>query len=244
MKPSMKILGIALLLFLALCTASCTDSQASSKEHASEATPENGAQFKEGKGVALTDVMAKSINIKTGEVTEENITPTLFIQLQTFHQGKEVCGWLTAEQASGVRPGLEVDLHVAQPKAAHLKGKVTRIAKSSINTSGDFEITVETPTTLEAGTAISATLRLDASEGRTAIPKSALLSTAEGNFAYAKNGEFYVRTPIKVGLISEGHVEITDGLYSGDEVVTSAVMSLWLAELQVLRGGKACTCGH
>ena len=44
--------------------------------------------------------------------------------------------------------------------------------------------------------------------------------------------------------MDEDHVEIKDGLYSGDVVVTKAVKSLWMAELQVLRGGKACSCGH
>jgi hypothetical protein len=39
-------------------------------------------------------------------------------------------------------------------------------------------------------------------------------------------------------------VEITDGLYAGDQIVTSPVNDLWMAELQILRGGKACTCGH
>ena len=58
------------------------------------------------------------------------------------------------------------------------------------------------------------------------------------------NGKFYLRTAVKVGAMNEQAVEITDGLYSGDEIVASPVMSLWMAELQVLRGGKACTCGH
>jgi multidrug efflux pump subunit AcrA (membrane-fusion protein) len=78
----------------------------------------------------------------------------------------------------------------------------------------------------------------------TSIPKSALLTTAEGTFVYAENDEYFLRTPVQVGAVNENHVEIIDGLYTGDVVVTTPVMSLWLAELQILRGGKACTCGH
>ena len=78
----------------------------------------------------------------------------------------------------------------------------------------------------------------------TTVPASALLKTAEGSFVYTVNGQFYVRTPVKTGLANDKLVEITDGLYSGDQIVTTPVMSLWMAELQVLRGGKACTCGH
>lgn len=72
----------------------------------------------------------------------------------------------------------------------------------------------------------------------------ALLKTAEGSFVYTVNGSFYVRSPVKTGAANNKFVEITDGLYSGDEIVTTPVISLWMAELQVLRGGKACTCGH
>lgn len=237
------ILTLSLLLFLALCTTSCTESHASSTEHTDRA-PENGAQFKEGKGVALTEVMAKSINIQTAEVTEENLTPAVLLQLQTIQKGNEASGWLTEEQATSIHPGIEVDLRVGQPKAASLKGKVTRIEKSAFAAGGDSEVFIETSSSMPAGTSLSGVIRLDAAEGRTAIPKSALLSTAEGNFAYAKNGDFYMRTPVKVGVFSDAHVEIIEGLYTGDEVATSAVMSLWLAELQILRGGKACTCGH
>ena len=49
---------------------------------------------------------------------------------------------------------------------------------------------------------------------------------------------------VTVGAMNEDHAEITEGLFAGDSVVTTPVMSLWMAELQVLRGGKACTCGH
>ena len=103
---------------------------------------------------------------------------------------------------------------------------------------------METSSPLEIGERVLATFHTPEGDAVTAVPRSALLKTAEGNFVYAVNGEFYVRTPVKVGAMSDEHAEITDGLYAGDQIVVSPVMSLWLAELQVLRGGKACTCGH
>lgn len=239
----MKILITIMLFAAAGLMSGCTESRASTAQ-TSTVAPENGAQFKEGKGVTLTELMAKSINLQTAEVAEENITPAVQLQLQTVKRGSEANGWLTTEQASGITAGMEVELRTAQSTAPSLKGKVVRVEKASVAISGDFEITVQAPIELDAGTAINATVRLKTSEGLTAIPKSALLSTAEGNFVYAKNADFYVRTPIKVGATSDDHVEVAEGLYAGDEIVTSPVMSLWLAELQVLRGGKACTCGH
>lgn len=232
----MKHLFIVLLVPFAAALSGCSDSAASpSPEHAP--TPENGAQFKEGKGVALTTLMMKSIGLKTAEVTEEKIAPSFTVALHAMQRGNEVSGWLTEAQAVHVRPGMEVALGSAT-------GSVLRIEKAPYVTLGDFEVTIQTALQAEAGDAINATFRLPAGEAVTAIPKGALLTTAEGTFVYAKNDEFYLRTPVKVGATSGNQVEITDGLYTGDEIVTTPVMSLWLAELQILRGGKSCTCGH
>jgi hypothetical protein len=49
---------------------------------------------------------------------------------------------------------------------------------------------------------------------------------------------------VKLGAINHEWAEVTDGLYAGDQIVVSPVMTLWLAELQSLRGGKACADGH
>lgn len=232
----MKLLLILSLIITAAALTSCSESAASpSTEHA--AAPENGAQFKEGKGVALTALMAESIRLQTAEVAEEKIAPAFTVSLQAMQRGTEASGWLTADQAARVQPGMEVELGTA-------KGSVLRIEKTAYATLGDFEVTVQTAVPIEAGSAITATFRFPAGDAVTAIPAKALLTTAEGTFVYAKNDEFFLRTAVKVGSRSGEHVEITDGLYTGDEIVTTPVMSLWLAELQVLRGGKACTCGH
>jgi hypothetical protein len=226
----------SLIVFTAAALSSCSESAASpSTEHTT--APENGAQFKEGKGVALTTLMMKSIGLQTAEVEEEKIAPAFTVSLQAMQRGTEASGWLTADQAARVQPGMEVELGTA-------KGSVLRVEKAAYATLGDFEVTVQTAAPIEPGSAITATFRFPAGDAVTAIPAKALLTTPEGTFVYAKNDEFFLRTPVKVGTASGDHVEITDGLYTGDEIVTTPVMSLWLAELQVLRGGKACTCGH
>ncbi|MES2595764.1 MAG: hypothetical protein V4662_10535 [Verrucomicrobiota bacterium] len=232
----MKLLLLTLLIPIAAALSSCSESNASpSAEHA--AAPENGAQFKEGKGVALTTLMMKSIGLQTAEVQEEKIAPAFTISVQAAQRGNEIGGCLTDSQAARVQPGMEVELGTG-------KGRVLRVEKAPYVTLGDFDVALQTVAPVEAGTALTATFRFPPGDAVTAIPKGALLTTAEGTFVYAKNDEFYLRTPVKVGAMSSEHVEITDGLYTGDEIVTAPVMSLWLAELQVLRGGKACTCGH
>ena len=245
----MKTLILAsIALTAALALSGCGPVEAK----VTEQPPENGAQFKKGQGLALTDTMKKAIALKVAEVGEQKVAPSFTVALHVMGGGihrvalastaNEASGWLTAEQAALMKPGADIELRAAD--APPTRGTVKRIEKAPYATLGDFELTVETATPLEIGARVSATFRAPAGEAVTAVPRSALLKTAEGSFVYAVNGEFYVRTPVKVGAVSDEHVAITDGLYAGDQIVVSPVMSLWLAELQVLRGGKACTCGH
>ena len=240
----------SIILTATLALSGCGPVEAKSHEK----PPENGAQFKKDFGLTLTDTMKKAIALKVAEVGETKVAPSFSVALHAMAGGSglqkvaltpaasEASGWLTTEQAALVKPGMEVELRAAD--APQMRGTVKRVEKSPYQTLGDFEMTVETSAPMEIGERVLATFHAPAGEAVTSVPRSALLKTAEGHFVYAVNAEFYVRTPVKVGALSNEHAEITDGLYAGDQIVTSPVMSLWLAELQVLRGGKACTCGH
>ncbi len=233
----MKTLILAsIALAAALAFTGCGPAKATTGEH----PVESGAQFKTGVGVSLTDTMKKAIALKVAEVGEAKVVPSFTVTLSS--SANELSGWLTAEQAALVKPGMKVELRTEG--TPQTRGTVKRIEKAPYATLGDFEIAVETAEPFETGVRVQATFRATPGEAVTAIPRSALLKTAEGHFVYAVNGTYFVRTPVKVGAQSDDHAEITDGLYAGDSIVVSPVMSLWLAELQVLRGGKACTCGH
>lgn len=242
-----------LLLFLtAASLAACHKPTA--EQH--ERPPENGAQYKKDAGLSLTDTMKEALALKVAEVEEAKVAPVFTVALHVIADGggiqrvafsptsNSASGWLTSDQASIVKPGMEIEFLTDTPDAPRERGVVRRVEKAPYQTLGDFEVSVEIATPLPTGTRVLASFHAPAGEAVTAIPRSALLKTAEGSFVYAVNGGFYVRTPVKVGAVSEDHAEITDGLYTGDQIVTSPVMSLWLAELQVIRGGKACTCGH
>ena len=77
-----------------------------------------------------------------------------------------------------------------------------------------------------------------------AIPAAALLRTVKGDFVYVANGDWYLRTPVTAGGAHGERIEIRDGLYEGDVVVSAGVEALWLAELQAVNGGVGCADGH
>ncbi len=244
------------LIILILTAAALAACQKPTAENNGGQPPENGAQFKKDQGLALTDAMKKAIGLKVAEVEEAKVAPSFTVALHVMADGgglqrvafsptaNTASGWLTAEQAAMVKPGMAVELRSEASGAPRESGVVKRVEKAPYQTLGDFEVAVESAVPLDTGARVLATFHAPPGEAVTAVPRSALLKTAEGNFVYALNGEFYVRTPVKVGAVSDDHAEITDGLYTGDQIVVSPVMSLWLAELQVLRGGKACSCGH
>jgi hypothetical protein len=237
MKLSTFIPLLGAITIAALST-SCLESKGAAG-NPPEQTPENGAQFKKGQGLSLTEKMSKAIGLKVEDVGEVRVASVISLNVSAVTQNTAT-GWVTPEQAKSIRPGMEVEFHCDTT----FKGTVEKIEANPLGVMGDSEITIATAEKLTAGEPLKAVLSLPAGDAVAAVPTSALLKTAEGSFVYAVNGDFYVRTPVKIGVADDKFVEITDGLYAGDQIVTKPVMSLWMAELQVLRGGKACTCGH
>jgi multidrug efflux pump subunit AcrA (membrane-fusion protein) len=89
-----------------------------------------------------------------------------------------------------------------------------------------------------------ATAEVGAARTVPVIPAAALLRTVKGDFVYVANGNWYLRTPVTAGAAHGDRIEIRDGLYEGDVVVSAGVEALWLAELQAVNGGVGCADGH
>lgn len=85
---------------------------------------------------------------------------------------------------------------------------------------------------------------LPGAAGAAAIPESALLRTVRGEFVFVANGDWFLRTPVHIGAVADGWIEIRDGLYEGDTVVAQGARALLLAEIQAVNGGVSCTHGH
>lgn len=76
------------------------------------------------------------------------------------------------------------------------------------------------------------------------LPATAILRTVKGDFVYVANGDWFLRTPVKLGAADNASFTLKDGLYDGDTVVTQGARALWLAELQATNGGVGCADGH
>lgn len=223
-------------------------------DHGAEATHEaespSGASFKAGKGVMLTEETRRILSVEVADVTEQKLPAEIRFNVQVFgekhhhtipaddHTGCDVhgSGFLPPDKAAVLRAGQSVQ--VAASGSNVLSGVVLAIEPALAL--GETEVIVgftNAADKIKPGEFLSAVITLPRDNGVTVIPRSALLRTSEGTFVYAANGEAFVRTAVKVGSEAGDLLEITDGLLSGDAVVTKPVETFHLIELRATKGG-------
>lgn len=219
-------------------------------EHGSEGS---GAQFKEGKGILLAEETRKALGLQVQEVQEQSIAPTIRVTAQIYraasepsrrHREQTGFAYATAivapEPARRLKPGQNVTFLSPIDKSSR-QGEVWKLDQTQLPVLGKTEVLLRVPDSnksLEVGMFLEASISLnDSSQKVVAIPRSAVLQTSEGIFAFVQNGEHLLRTAVKLGIENEGQVEVTDGLLEGDVVATSAVEPLYLIELRATKGG-------
>lgn len=231
MKHFLPLLGASILL--SGCGKPSADNH---QEH-------HHVELRTGRGLTLSETLRANLGLTLVEVAEQQVAPELTIDLQTT-SGSLASGWTTPAQAALLKIGLQAELRIGRHPSQPAEGVVTAIAPAPYPLTDRFEVAVQAKEPLPAGSHLSATFQGPAGKPAMAVPRSALLQTAEGWFVYTLNGAFLLRTPVTLGANNSQLAEITDGLYEGDQVVASPVQTLWMSELQLLRGGKGCADGH
>ena len=118
-------------------------------------------------------------------------------------------------------------------------GNVSSVS-SEINGQAEVVISIVDPKgELRIGKFLAGTVALPSNGEVVVVPKSAIIKSPEGAFAYVDNAGWTTRTSVEIGAEDGEFVEVVDGIYYGDRVVSAPVMSLWMAELQLLKSGKA-----
>ena len=220
--------------------------------HGHEEESPSGASFKAGKGVLLTDETRKILGVEVADVTEQKLPTQIRFNLQVFgekhhhaipdddHTGCDVhgSGFVPLDKASALRVGQPVQI---QRTNESLTGVVLAVEKAL--SLGESEIIVgltNATAQLKAGDFVAAIVTLPREDVVTVIPRTALLRTSEGTFVYVVNGDAFFRTPVEVGAEADDLLEITDGLFAGDAVVTKPVETFYLIELRATKGGGHC----
>jgi hypothetical protein len=241
----MKFLAsLPLSLAVGWLFAGCGEKHNSSVESAEgEAVP----LFQEKKGIRLPDEMKKVFGVETAEVAEQPMQREIRKLARVYREARpDALGgasvMMTTAETRDLKPGQMVRLKV-DGSDSELSGELARVDEQTHSALGQAEALVEFADAQQrvgVGAFSTATFLIGESKPVLVVPKTALLTAADGRFVYAVNGEHFTRTKIKTGAATDGFVEVEEGLYSGDEVVAKSVESLWLIELSALKGGKPC----
>ncbi len=188
-----------------------------------------GAKFTEGRGIVLKPETAAAIGLKIEAVEEREFSFSRHVSAQVIQTTPEIraLAALPSHEAEHIRgreiPGtrlLSIDRH-----AEAATGRV------------DLVFALDAARDARVGDVIALSVPFMSDGPVVAVPTKAVLSTASGRFVYVVNGDALLRTPVEIGVRSEDVVEITGGLYAGDEVVVHPAEQLWLIELRATKGG-------
>lgn len=247
MKPS----SLLPLLTLSACLVGCNDQTEKPSEGHAQAHEEHGITYKANQGLSVPEEIARHIGLKLDDVTERKVNGQLVFTAQVYGEvgprARRVTlasAWVASTLAKSIPSGTDIIATTADTNS--LTGTVTRVVPAA-STNSSAEILVEfraEQVEPRLGDFLRITVSTPGKEEVAVIPHAALLRTAEGTFAYVVNGSRLTRTAIKVGGEQDGIIEVKDGLLAGDKIAVSGVPLLWLAELQGIRGGKACADGH
>jgi hypothetical protein len=260
MNSGRTIAFIALAALTALAVTGC--GQKTVIGHTQETVAaEPGVTFSAKKGLLVPQDTAKFIGLKVADVEERKLAAEFQFSAQVYRAASEV---QFASQQLTERPATLASGNVSPAEAATLRegqtvsathgddnvplpGHILALKRGLEKTSGQVEVLLaiaDAAHPLPAGASLSVTAPLGGEKGVVSVPRSALFRTTEGDFVYTVSGDHFMRAPVKLGIVNHEFAEVTDGLYAGDQIVVQPVMTLWLAELQSLRGGKACADGQ
>lgn len=224
---------------------------AQADEHGHEGEDKAGASFDESKGVLLGDEAARQIKLQTAEVEEQKLAIQFDATARVYetahahspkdgrqaHHDSHATAILSASKADYLTESQTVEIKGMD--GSTIQGRLRRLDAETARAIGQVEAIIDVPDPehrYDFGNFIKITFQGGEREV-TAVPKTALLEAATGTFVYVQNGDHFLRTPVKVGTMSGELVEITDGLFEGDVVVTQGAVDLWLIELRFTKGG-------
>ena len=252
-----SLLTLAATVILALALVGCGHKE--SGGHAQET--EAGVTFNAKNGLLVPAETAKHIGLKVADVEERKVASAMHFSAQVYRAASDAqfaslqpsgtplalaSGNISPVDAAKLSEGQTVFVQSGDGEVS-LPGRIVTLKRDLEKARGQVEVLLaisDGKYPLPAGAFVSVTVPLGGEKSVVSVPRSSVFRTTEGDFVYTVSGERFVRAPVKLGVVNHEFAEVTDGLYAGDQIVIQPVMTLWMAELQSLRGGKACADGH
>lgn len=256
----MAVCHVALLLLPCGCSHQASEETAGANGETAVAV-ETGVSFNAKKGLLVPPKTAKFIGLQVADVEERRIASVFQFGAHVYRAASEAqfaslqpsgppdalaSGNVSPVDAAQLREGQTVSVRSGEGRVS-FSGRIVTLKRDLEKASAQVEVLLaiaDAQQPLASGEFVSVIVPLGGEKSVVSVPRPALFRTTEGDFVYTVSGDHFVRTPVKLGVVNHEFAEVTDGLYAGDQIVVQPVMTLWLAELQSLRGGKACADGH
>lgn len=153
-------------------------------------------------------------------------------------------------QAGRMKPGTVAHIKVAALPNEKFDGELLRFGTSADEQSGTIEAIFRLT---NPGGLLRSEMRAEFSivmskrEGIVSVPRSALQGDTANRFLYVEDFDLpnaFVKTPVQVGQMNDRFVEITNGLFPGDKVVTQGAYSLAFAGSSSISLKEALDAAH
>lgn len=235
---------LTLVLALAGSALALTGCDRAAAQIATVAEPEViGPQYSASKGLFVPEETRRALGVKIVPISERPVAESSSFEARVYATAEgvaRVSAIVPTATAARVKPGQLLTLRRGENTAS---ATIRAVNDELASTTGSVEILADTMgqgTTFEIGEFVAAQTPSSAGQPVAAVPRSAVLEAVDGTYVYTVSGDNFVRTAVTIGAKNGEFVEIKEGLYSGDEVVSEAVMSLWMTELAAIKGGHAC----
>jgi cobalt-zinc-cadmium efflux system membrane fusion protein len=148
---------------------------------------------------------------------------------------------VSPEEAAVLKVGNDANLF--PPDGGKVSGKVTQISSAldAANTTVEVWVQVANPAMkLRAGTSLRMEIIAKSEPVALVIPQSAVVTSASGatSVMIVGEGDKPKKQPVTLGIHSDGNVQVTEGVKSGDRVVTTGVYELSKLDSDVLEKTK------
>ena len=166
--------------------------------------------------VAPFDGLIGAINVQDRDAVAANQAVLTVVNLDAY----EMEFSLPENEATEAGPGTPIRVLY---EGREYDGKVTAISPSVADSlvKGRAAFVGDTPPTLRQNQRVSLRLLFETRARVRMLPRGAFLQSGGGRMAYVVRDDVATRTAITTGARSLSHVEITDGLRVGDEVIVS-----------------------
>ena len=177
----------------------------------------------------LTGIVTER-NISLGGTVEPNNTLFRIVDLSRVI----VVGEVFESDVSKVKIGQDARIRLEAYPDRVFTGKVTFVASELDPVKRTLHLWVSVDNKeelLKPELFAEVTLVIEHSREVITVPVGAIIDDGAEKFVFVKNGKRFVRQDVAIGIRDDRYIEITDGLYPGDEVVTDGnrqIYTKWL----------------